>query len=312
MASVWITGGRGFIGRHLAKHFAEGGHFVSGLGHGAWPARDAALWGMAHWVNGDIQPGNLRQLMLERGAPDFVYHLAGGSSVGAAIASPREDFARTVSTTAELLDWVRLETPTTRVIAVSSAAVYGAGHSGGITEDKASVPFSPYGYHKLMMEQLCRSYAATYGTRVAVARLFSVYGTYLQKQLLWDLCSRLSAGVSTVELGGTGGELRDWTDVRDVVRALDLVKDLASDASPVVNVGTGIATDVRRVSSLVAQAWPVNVEIVFNGKSRTGDPFSLVADGSHLQSLGFGWRITPEAGVRDYVQWYLRQTGSGV
>lgn len=217
-----------------------------------------------------------------------------------------------MSTTTELLDWVRLETPATRVIAISSAAVYGAGHSGGISEDKANVPFSPYGYHKLMMEQLCRSYAATYGTRVAVARLFSVYGSFLQKKLLWDLCTRLSAGVSTVELGGTGEELRDWTDVRDVVRALDMVKDLSSDAVPVVNVGTGRATDVRAVATLVAQAWPVKVDIVFNGKSRAGDPFSLIADGSRLRELGFGWRIAPEAGVRDYVQWYLRQAGPGV
>lgn len=309
MSRIWISGARGFIGRHLARELANSGNDVVGLGHGAWPARDAALWGVAHWLNGDIRPGNLRQLMLECGTPDFVYHLAGGSSVGAAISSPREDFARTVSTTTELLDWVRLEASATRVIAISSAAVYGAGHSDGISEDKANVPFSPYGYHKLMMEQLCRSYAATYGMRVVVARLFSVYGSFLQKQLLWDLCTRLSAGVSTVELGGTGAELRDWTDVRDVVRALDMVKDLSSDAAPVVNVGTGTATEVRAVAALVAQSWPVEVDIAFNGKSRTGDPFSLVADGSRLQSLAFDWRITPEAGVRDYVEWYLRQAG---
>ena len=97
------------------------------------------------------------------------------------------------------------------------------------------MPFSAYGYHKLMMEQLCRCYATTYGTRVAVTRLFSVYGSFLQKQLLWDLCTKLASGTSTVELGGTGEELRDWTDVRDVVRALSLVKELASDAVPILN-----------------------------------------------------------------------------
>ena len=50
-------------------------------------------------------------------------------------------------------------------------------------------------------------------------RLFSVYGAELKKQLLWDLCGKFAAG-GAVELGGTGNELRDWTDVRDVARAL--------------------------------------------------------------------------------------------
>lgn len=307
MARIWITGARGFIGRHLARHLADSGHHVAGLGHGAWPARDAALSGIALWINGDIQPGNLRRLMLEGGAPDFIYHLAGGSSVGVAIASPREDFARTVTTTAELLDWVRLESPATGVIAISSAAVYGAGHSGGIAENKASVPFSPYGYHKLMMEQLCRSYAATYGTRVIVTRLFSVYGKFLRKQLLWDICTKLASGSVSVELGGTGEELRDWTDMRDVARALNLAKVMASDAAPICNVATGKATSVREVASLVIGAWPANADIVFNGKSRAGDPFSLVADGSRLQALGFGWQVPLESGIRDYVKWYLGQ-----
>ncbi len=311
MARIWITGGRGFIGRHLARHLADTGNHVAGLGHGAWPEGEASRWGMARWLNGDIQPGNLRQLMLEGGVPDFVYHLAGGSSVGAAIASPHEDFARTVATTAQLLDWIRLESPATRLIAVSSAAVYGAGHQSSIAEDQARVPFSPYGYHKLMMEQLCRSYAATYGTRVAVARLFSVYGSFLQKQLLWDLCTKLASGTSMVELGGTGEELRDWTDVRDVVRALSLVKELASDAAPIVNAGTGSATSVREVASIVTDAWPTVANTIFSGKSRAGDPFSLVADGSRLRALGFEWAVPVETGIRDYVEWYLRQAGSG-
>lgn len=281
-----------------------------GLGHGAWPESEASRWGVARWLNGDVQPGNLRQLMLEVGIPDFVYHLAGGSSVGAAIASPHEDFTRTVATTAQLLDWIRLESPATRLIAVSSAAVYGSGHQSYISEDQARVPFSPYGYHKLMMEQLCRSYAATYGTRVAVARLFSVYGSFLQKQLLWDLCTKLDSGTATVELGGTGDELRDWTDVRDVVRALSLVKDLASDATPILNAGTGRATSVREVAALVAGAWPTEANVIFSGTSRTGDPFSLVADGSSLRALGFEWEIPVDTGIRNYVEWYLRQARS--
>lgn len=310
--SIWITGAHGFIGKHLARALASFGHNVSGLGHGIWPEQQAAAWGVARWINGDIHPGNLLLLQQIVGTPDIVYHLAGGSSVGASLANPREDFSRTVNTTMELLEWLRLNAPMTRLIVVSSAAVYGAGHSNNISEDQACVPFSPYGYHKLMMEQLCQSYAVSYGTLVVVTRLFSVYGSLLQKQLLWDLCTKLASGASTIELGGTGEELRDWAEVRDVARALSLVSECASDVAPIINIGTGRATSVHKVASLVIDAWPKEANILFSGKSRVGDPFSLVADDSRLRALGFNWEISIETGIRDYVEWYLREVGAAV
>jgi UDP-glucose 4-epimerase len=304
MPKIWITGARGFIGRNLARHLANDEHLVVGLGHGAWPEAEAARWGVSHWVNGDIQPGNLRQLAHDHGFPNFVYHLAGGSSVSAAMAGPLEDFARSVITTAEVLDWIRLESPETRLVAASSAAVYGAGHGGPINEGLEGTPASPYGYHKLVMEHICRSYAATYGIRVALPRMFSVYGAGLRKQLVWDLCTKLSSS-NDVELGGTGEELRDWVDVRDVVKALSLVKDLAADNAPRINVGSGVGTSVRTVASLVAAAWPKRANITFDGRSRSGNPFSLLADNSQLKAVGHQWRIPVESGIRDYVRWYL-------
>jgi UDP-glucose 4-epimerase len=312
MATIWVTGARGFIGRHLCKHLHECGCRVVGVGHGAWPEHDAHQWGVTSWLNGDIHGSNLRSLSEITGHPDFVFHLAGGSSVGAAIANPHEDFFRTVATTAELLDWLRLESPATRLVAISSAAVYGAGQQGLIREEQAHVPFSPYGYHKLVMEQLCRSYAASYGTRVVVGRLFSVYGSHLQKQLLWDLCSKLAMGISVVELGGSGDELRDWTDVRDVVRALDVIKDVASAEVPTFNVGTGRPTSVREIAQRVVDAWGAGSELVFSGRSRPGDPFSLLAESARLNALGFDWKIPVEIGLPNYVDWFRgRMRGAG-
>jgi UDP-glucose 4-epimerase len=312
MKPIWITGAQGFIGRHLAAWLAGHGHTVSGIGHGLWPQSEAAAWGVQHWLNGDIHASNLQQLLRNDGTPDCIFHLAGGSSVGAAIASPHEDFARTVATTAELLDWMRLEARTTRLVAVSSAAVYGAGHAGPVSEDQTRLPFSPYGYNKLMMESLCQCYAVSYGLPVVVVRLFSVYGSWLKKQLLWDLCVKLASGTRQLELGGTGEELRDWTDVRDVVRALELTMGLVLEANtmPVINVGTGQATCVREIAARVLECWPTPAEVEFNGRSRPGDPFSLVADSSVLRTMGFEWRIPVDRGIHDYVQWYLQYSRS--
>ena len=307
MATILITGAHGFIGKHLARTLATAGHRVCGLGHGIWPDAEAAAWGVSHWLNGELSASNLNGLRQLTGPPDVVMHLAGGSSVGAAIAQPKEDFLRTVASTVELLEWLRQVSPQTRVVAVSSAAVYGAGHSGPISEGAALMPYSPYGHHKLMTESLCRSYGATYGLRSVVARLFSVYGSGLRKQLLWDLCVKLDAGSAQIELGGSGGELRDWTDVRDVVRALAILPDLADIDVPIMNLGSGIATSVRSVAQDVMSAWlPARMDhgLCFNGRSREGDPFSLQADPGRLSALGFEWQLPLRQGLADYVRWY--------
>jgi len=312
MSNVLITGARGFIGKHLSRHLAAMGHRVSGIGHGIWPESEASVWGMSHWINGDITPGNLRVLQQAGGTPEVVFHLAGGASVGAAIASPREDFFRTVATTAELLEWLRQDAPGARLVAVSSAAVYGAGHDGQIAEDARLAPFSPYGHHKLLMEQLCRSYAACFAQPVVVARLFSVFGPELKKQLLWDTCVRLARTPDTLELGGTGNELRDWTEVHDVARALGQLASVASTDVEVFNVGRGVGISVAKIASMLIDNWPElhALKPTFSAISRPGDPFSLVANPQRLIATGFEWQVPVEAGLSDYVRWFRRQWGS--
>jgi UDP-glucose 4-epimerase len=311
MAQMWITGGHGFIGRYLARCLADQGHMVAGIGHGAWPRIEAARWGVSVWINGEISASNLVQMRQLSAVPDYVFHLAGGSSVGAAFSSPHEDFTRTVVSTAELLEWLRQQAPYVRIAAVSSAAVYGASHDGAIAEDARLTPFSPYGAHKLMMEDLCRSYAANYGLQVVLPRLFSVYGAELKKQLLWDLCGKLAVGAA-VELGGTGNELRDWTDVRDVARALDQSARMACDQAPVLNLATGVATPVRDIASTVALHWggeEAMAKLRFSGRSRPGDPFSLVANIDRARALGIECTIPLAQGISEYTTWYRARAG---
>jgi UDP-glucose 4-epimerase len=310
MSTILITGAHGFIGKHLARWLARQGHQVLGLGHGEWPVDEAASWGVGTWLNGDIQLGNLRLLQLAGGTPDLVYHLAGGSSVGVAIGNPREDFYRTVATTAELLEWLRLDAPRAQLVVVSSAAVYGSCYRGRIAENTTLAPYSPYGHHKRIMEELCRSYAASYGLRISIARLFSVFGAELKKQLLWDICTRLATGSRNLVLGGTGDEMRDWTDVRDVVRALGLLAVHAHADVMTINVGTGTGSSVRQIASGIAKHWPLlgaeNL-LLFTGESRPGDPFSLIADATRLNELGFIWEVPVEEGLEAYVRWFQCQ-----
>ena len=303
--NIWITGANGFIGRYLARELADAGHAVHGIGHGAIGGPERRRIGLRSWLNGEIDAANLNAMASEHGSPSKVFHLAGGSSVGLSIALPLEDFSRTVASTARLLEWLRSAAPEGRLIAASSAAVYGAEHPGPIAEQAALTPMSPYGQHKLMMEQLCQSYAVTFGIRSTVVRLFSVYGAHLRKQLLWDICNRLQLGERTLMLGGTGREIRDWTDVRDVVRLLAKIGDQPQqETSRVINAGSGRGVSVAEVANLLVKHWGSGVTVSFSGVVRAGDPFSLLADDANLRKLPFDWQISVGRGLKDYIDWF--------
>jgi UDP-glucose 4-epimerase len=287
---------------------ADRGYRVHGIGHGAIGETERHRLGLEHWLNGEIDAANLNALVEHSGVPSTIFHLAGGSSVGLSIAQPFEDFSRTVASTARLLEWLRSAARDCRLIVVSSAAVYGADHEGAIGVDAATLPMSPYGQHKLMMEQLCRSYAVTFGLHSTVARLFSVYGPNLRKQLPWDICSRLRTGERKLVLGGTGEEVRDWTDVRDVVRLLVEIDERPQvETFQVINGGSAIGTTVARVAAILAKCWGGSISVQYSGIVRAGDPPSLLADNAILRALPFDWKIPVEQGLADYVSWFKDQ-----
>lgn len=306
--TIWITGANGFIGRHLARALADGEEAIHGIGHGHLESPDRERIGLGDWINGEIDAANLSALLVARGKPSMIFHLAGGASVGFSLAHPYEDFSRTVASTARLLEWMRVAAPDCRLVVASSAAVYGAGHQAGIHAGDATLPMSPYGQHKLMMEQLCSSYALSYGLNSTIVRLFSVYGAHLRKQLLWDLCSRLRTGESPLTLGGTGDELRDWTDVRDVARLLVWVGRQAQQKTfQVLNGGSGRGTRVADIAAILTGAWGGGVPVAFSGIRRGGDPVNLVAALEERGPDEFSWSIPVESGIPDYVRWFKDQ-----
>lgn len=306
---MWVTGANGFIGRHLVCQLAGDGHAVHGLGHGALDPAGACALGLQTWINGEVDAANLNALAAMSGLPSQVFHLAGGSSVGLSMARPFEDFSRTVASTARLLEWLRSFAPESRLIVVSSAAVYGSDHAGPIPESAVLTPISPYGHHKLMMERLCQSYVQSFGIRCAVLRLFSVYGPNLRKQLLWEICSRLRSEQHTLKLGGTGAEIRDWTDVRDVVRLLaGIAEGRRQDGFDVINGGAGRGVSVAHIAEGLIRHWGSKTAVHFSGVARPGDPMSLVADNRRVREMNFDWRIPLERGLADYVEWFKGET----
>jgi UDP-glucose 4-epimerase len=288
-----ITGAAGAIGCQMVRTMSAGGWRVIGLGHGAPPPGLP----LTDWIKGEIEASNLETLATRQMRPDCVIHLAGGSMVGPSVIAPAEDFSRTVATSVRLLEWIRQKVPEAAVVLASSAAVYGDAGSHPIAETAPRVPLSPYGVHKMMMELAAESWARNFGVRVAIIRLFSVYGPGMCKQLVWEICTRLAQGTRTLTLGGTGSETRDWIHIEDAAAIVADALRLASPSAPILNGCTGIGTSVHDVAHAVVAGFGAKADIGFSGQSRPGDPVHLVGCPELASSRGLKAHIAACEGL---------------
>ena len=299
MRRVLITGAYGFIGRYTARAYHNAGFYVIGLGHGTCPVSEARTWGFDEWHNADV---DMDSLLSYASDVSIIVHCAGSGSVGFSLSNPMKDFERTVWTTHHVLEYIRTVSPQTRLLYPSSAAIYGDQEALPLTTDMTPNPISPYGVHKSIVEKLCVMYAKQYGVRVAVLRLFSVYGNGLKKQLLWDACRKLSQGIST--FWGTGEETRDWVHVSDVAQAFLIAEEKASPECPVVNVGTGHAVKIKDVLGILFEAYGAQEQPSFGGEVNVGNPSHYVADVAAMSEWGWHPSVDLTQGIREYVRWY--------
>lgn len=298
---VFVTGAAGFIGRHVCAELHRQGWRVAGIGYGDWSSNEQRHWGLDCWQNQAISLDTLENLAQIEGEPELLIHCAGGSSVAFSLSHPRDDFARTVATMADVLEFSRRRVGRVAVVYPSSAAVYGL-VNGTTTESAQLCPVSPYGIHKRMAEELCQSYALHWKVPVAVVRLFSVYGAGLRKQLLWDACNKAKS--RQFVFSGTGDEVRDWIHVSDAASLLVIAGEKASPACPIVNGGTGEGLTVKELLCRLGRLWTPALAPSFSGEPRRGDPPSYVADVLALHNWGYRPTTDMEIALADYIRWF--------
>ncbi|MDA0169968.1 GDP-mannose 4,6-dehydratase [Solirubrobacter taibaiensis] len=249
---VFITGATGFSGPYLVAACEAGGDTVVT----APPSSEANL----------SDPAVARRLIAEA-KPDVVYHLAARAHVGESWADPLGTLANNVALTANVLEAVRHEAPEAVVVSVGSGEEYGPPEAVPTTEDAALRPQNPYAVSKASSGLVARFYADAHGLRVIHARAFNHSGPgqkpiYAIANFATQIARGLDEGRDVIRIGtGNLDTRRDFTDVRDVVRAYRL---LAARGEPgVYNVCSGVSRSARElIAGLSAVAGvPVETEI---------------------------------------------------
>lgn len=294
-----VTGANGAIGRHVAFTLAAHGWQVVGLGHGTWGHEEQLAWGVSHWYKGDV---NLITLQAIKISPSLIIHCAGSGAVGASFEEPYTDFARTVSATLAVLEYIRINCPNAKLVYPSSAAVYGVAEQFPIRETANLTPASPYGAHKKIAEDLILEYSKYFHLNCAIVRLFSIYGPGFRKQLLWDACNHILN--NEAQFYGTGDETRDWLHVSDAAKLMLCASENAACDCPIINGAGGKAVTVREIILELIGLMNSSVKPVFCGTHKKGDPVHYLAD--IQRSLEWKWKpeISLKDGLINYVDWF--------
>lgn len=300
---ILITGTNGFIGSHLANFFCEKGFDVIGI------VRSEETKNLPYRCiqTEDFGYSNI----LREYKPEIIIHCAGKANVSFSRENPDADFKTNYLLVREMLKEVCDICPESKLILFSSAAVYGNPEIVPIKENSELVPISPYGLHKLMMEETADYFRRICNLDITILRVFSAYGRGLRKQILWDMVNKITDGQELV-LSGNGNESRDFIHIDDISKIVYSIITVSRKVNDTVyNIANGREITIREIAeafaSTLKELTGKKIHIVFNGIQRPGDPCNWCADISKLTGLGYEQRVSFEAGIRDYISWTIEE-----
>jgi UDP-glucose 4-epimerase len=293
-----VIGARGFIGSHLYSYFQK---------------MNFDVLGCDTYFDSKIEADQIRNVsvmssefseLVKSYKPNFCINAAGSGNVGLSVREPLLDFELNVNLVAKLLDVLRLDSNSCKVLHISSAAVYGNPQYLPITENTPCAPISPYGFHKWLSELLCNEFHSLYGLKIAIVRPFSVYGEGLRKQILWDLCNKCNVQKDII-LFGNGTETRDFIHISDLCKSIELIFRNSNFEFDVYNLANGNSIEIKEVADRISDRFP-RTNVSFNLQVKEGDPLNWKSDISKIKSFGYTSDVSLEKGINGYIDWYLK------
>jgi UDP-glucuronate 4-epimerase len=309
---VLLTGGAGFIGSHLAEALLEQGEEVVVLddfNDYYSPLRkennlkEARRHPGLEVLKGDIRDRELLESMFSLRKFPAIVHLAARAGVRSSLEDPVLYQKVNVEGTLGLLEASR-KFGVKKFIFASSSSVYGNNpHQPWRESDPDLQPESPYGATKLAGEHLCRIYHETYGLKMGVLRLFTVYGPRQRPDMAIHKFARLIWEGKKIPVFGDGSSRRDYTYVSDIVSGI--VKALRGKFQfEIFNLGGGHSITLEELIGKIGKLLgkPLDQERL---PFQAGDVESTWADiGKARELLGYHPRTRLDRGLESFVSWF--------
>ncbi|PIT97783.1 MAG: hypothetical protein COT71_04145 [Candidatus Andersenbacteria bacterium CG10_big_fil_rev_8_21_14_0_10_54_11] len=312
--TILVTGGAGFVGQHLLRELRTALPGVRLVVWDKYRGLAPAEYRLADIADSASWAGQLALLK-----PTWLIHLAAVSHVSAALHDPSLAYRINVAATERLLQDAVAESPQTRIVAVSSADIYGRASAAPLPElpIAAAKPLNPYAASKRDMEALI---AASFADRTIVVRPFPHIGPGQGRGLV---TADFAAQIAAIEAGrqeavikvGNLAARRDFTDVRDVVRAYRLLLT-CGQLGETYHVASGRAVAIHDVLRRLLALSTHSITIAEDpARLRPADIPVLVGDASKLTAAtaisGPGWKpeISLDQSLRDILQWWREQEG---
>jgi UDP-glucose 4-epimerase len=275
---VIVTGGSGFIGRHVVADLTSAGAAVRVVDLKAHPDPSIDV------VQGDIAERAVLERAFADGA-DAVVHLAAVTSVLRSLEHPQLTFETNVAGTHEVLEAARAAGASALAFA-STNAVTGPMEAPAIAETAQLKPLTPYGATKAAGEMLMSAYTSSYGVRCTALRLTNVYGPGMQAKD--SIVARLMRAIRlgrTFEIYGDGRQVRDYVHVFDVVAAVRIALRDKRWQGPMV-IGSGRSLSVLEVVDEVRRVSAADFD-VRHGPAKPGEMPAVIVDVSRAQAAGW-------------------------
>ncbi len=312
-----VTGITGFVGSHLVDYLLTGDHEVFGVKR--WRSRTENI---EHFKNEvviyecDLRDATATREIIESVRPEGIFHLAAQSFVPSSWIAPHETLYTNIIGELNIFEATRLAKLSPTILIAGSSEEYGLVHPDEIPvkETNPLRPLSPYGVSKVSQDMLGYQYFMSYGMKVIRTRAFNHTGP---RRPFVFVCSDFAYQIVQIEKGkknpvmqvGNLSAVRDFSDVRDVVRAYCLAME-KGEPGEVYNISSGKGYSIQEIIDMLLSRSDVSVEIKTDKtKFRPSDVPRLIGDSSKFRDRT-GWEndIPFEDTLRDILHFWREKT----
>lgn len=291
---ILITGGTGFAGTHLVEllvetHSPDSIHLTHLSGNIPSLLMSTLPEANVHRVDLTIQDDVTS--LFDQIKPTQIYHLASVARVGDSFQKARFVLQTNIAIQLSVLEALRFIVPNARLVSIFSAENYQP-QTTPLDENSSLQPSNPYGISKYTQELLTTSFQESFNLDIVKVRPFNHIG---EGQTPDFVIPAFAAQIAKIERNeadvlqvGNLKAVRDFSDVKDVVRAYQLLMS-EGQAGEVYNVGSGVGTSIQEMLDMLVARSKIEIQIQTDpSRMRPVDVPYVVADVSRLKALG--WR----------------------